>query len=219
MAGRSTARRADHRGCEKYRRLSVRTIATMLLTTSMAMAMSSGARRALRRARPDPSSRHTRSAIAGIECGHAHVRAFTRRRQRPLHVRDTRGSERTRAPGGERRRESSAASSRSTPTACGRWSGSLDDGKSGDKGDGVLQFDWAQGAATGRIEGEPGRTCRRSRSCRIACRFRSPSSTALLRGEEPGEIPLIDDNRVKRYTYTRKETHGAGLEARDRSTQ
>jgi hypothetical protein len=27
-----------------------------------------------------------------------------------------------------------------------------------------------------------------------------------LRGEEPGTIPLIDDNRVKRYSYVKKET-------------
>ena len=30
--------------------------------------------------------------------------------------------------------------------------------------------------------------------------------TSLLRGEEPGTIPLIDDNRVKRYSYVKKET-------------
>jgi Protein of unknown function (DUF3108) len=81
----------------------------------------------------------------------------------------------------------------------------LDDGKSGDKGDGVLQFDWAQGAATGRIEREqvhiPTEPMLQDRlSIQIAV------STALLRGEEPGEIPLIDDNRVKRYAYTRKES-------------
>jgi hypothetical protein len=80
----------------------------------------------------------------------------------------------------------------------------LDDGKSGDKGDGVLQFDWAQGAATGRIEREEVRIPTEPRlqdrqSIQIAV------STALLSGQEPGEIPLIDDNRIKRYTYTRKE--------------
>ncbi len=30
--------------------------------------------------------------------------------------------------------------------------------------------------------------------------------TSLLRGEEPGTIPLIDDNRVKRYSYLKKDT-------------
>jgi hypothetical protein len=80
----------------------------------------------------------------------------------------------------------------------------LDDGKSGDKGDGVLQFDWAQGAAMGRIEREevhiPTEPMLQDRqSIQIAV------SAALLVGQEPGEIPLIDDNRIKRYTYTRKE--------------
>lgn len=80
----------------------------------------------------------------------------------------------------------------------------LDDGKSGDKGDGFLQFDWTQGAATGRIEGEEVRIPTEPKlqdrlSIQIAV------STALLAGQEPGEIPLIDDNRIKRYTYTRKE--------------
>ena len=27
-----------------------------------------------------------------------------------------------------------------------------------------------------------------------------------MRGVEPGTIPLIDDNRIKRYVYTKKET-------------
>jgi hypothetical protein len=31
-------------------------------------------------------------------------------------------------------------------------------------------------------------------------------TTSLLRGEEPGTIPLIDDERVKRYTYRRTGT-------------
>ena len=70
----------------------------------------------------------------------------------------------------------------------------LDDGKSGDKGDGFLQFDWAQGAATGRIEGEEVRiptepNLQDRLSIQIAV------STALLAGQEAGEIPLIDDNR------------------------
>jgi hypothetical protein len=80
----------------------------------------------------------------------------------------------------------------------------LDDGKSGDKGDGALQFDWAQGEVTGRMEREPVNIATEPMlqdrlSIQIAV------SAALLAGAEPGEIPLIDDNRVKRYTYTRKE--------------
>lgn len=80
----------------------------------------------------------------------------------------------------------------------------LDDGKSGNEGDGELHFDWANNRVTGTVEGkpveltaEPGTQDRSSISICVA--------TALLRGIEPGTIPLIDDNRIKRYVYTKKE--------------
>lgn len=81
----------------------------------------------------------------------------------------------------------------------------LDGGKSGNDDDGVLHFDWTQGTVTGEIEGEPidlgaePRLQDRS-SIQIAV------TTMLMRGMEPGTIPLIDDNRVKRYTYSKKES-------------
>jgi hypothetical protein len=81
----------------------------------------------------------------------------------------------------------------------------LDDGKSGNEGDGELHFDWSHNRVTGTVEGkpvdlaaEPGTQDRSSISISVA--------TALLRGVEPGTIPLIDDNRIKRYIYTKKET-------------
>jgi hypothetical protein len=81
----------------------------------------------------------------------------------------------------------------------------LDDGKSGDKGDGTLRFDWADQTVTGTIEREqiklptqPGLQDRLSIQILVM--------TALLRGEEPGTIPLIDDNRVKQYTYAKTGT-------------
>ena len=81
----------------------------------------------------------------------------------------------------------------------------MDDGKSGSKGDGKLQFDWTRNAVSGEIEGEkielglePGLQDRLSIQIDVV--------TSLLRGEEPGTIPLIDDNRVKRYSYVKKET-------------
>jgi len=79
----------------------------------------------------------------------------------------------------------------------------LEDGKSG-KGDGELHFDWSNDSVTGTVEGEPVKltaepgTQDRS-SIQIAV------TTALLRGVEPGTIPLIDDNRIKRYVYAKKE--------------
>jgi hypothetical protein len=78
----------------------------------------------------------------------------------------------------------------------------LDDGKSGTARDGKLHFDWQKNVATGTIEDkkidlplEPGLQDRLSIQIDVV--------TSLLRGEEPGAIPLIDDNRIKRYTYTK----------------
>jgi len=80
----------------------------------------------------------------------------------------------------------------------------LDDGKSGNEDDGELHFDWSRDRVTGVVEGkpveltpEPGTQDRSSISIAV--------TTALLRGVEPGTIPLIDDNRIKRYVYTKKE--------------
>ncbi len=81
----------------------------------------------------------------------------------------------------------------------------FDDGKSGSAKDGHLKFDWDRKVATGEIEGEkielamePGLQDRLSIQIAVV--------TKLLRGEEPGVIPLIDDNRIKRYDYAKKET-------------
>lgn len=78
----------------------------------------------------------------------------------------------------------------------------FDDGKSGTSRDGQLHFDWQQKVATGTIENdkielplEPGVQDRLSIQIDVV--------TSLLRGEEPGAIPLIDDNRIKRYKYTK----------------
>lgn len=85
----------------------------------------------------------------------------------------------------------------------------LDDGKSGDKADGALSFDWDAQRVTGRVEREaidfptqPGLQDRLSIQISVML--------ALLRGEEPGTIAMIDDNRIKRYTY--RKTGSAVLE-------
>ena len=81
----------------------------------------------------------------------------------------------------------------------------LDDGTSSNEKDGELHFDWSRNRVTGVVEAkpvdlpaEPGTQDRSSISLAV--------TTALLRGVEPGTIPLIDDNRIKRYVYTKKET-------------
>lgn len=79
----------------------------------------------------------------------------------------------------------------------------LEDGKSGNDKDGALTFDWQVGKVTGRVEDvavelplEPGVQDRLSIQIAVM--------TALLREESPGTIALIDDERVKRYTYLEK---------------
>jgi hypothetical protein len=78
----------------------------------------------------------------------------------------------------------------------------FEDGKSSTSRDGKLHFDWQKNVATGVIEDqnvnlplEAGLQDRLSIQIDVV--------TSLLRGEEPGAIPLIDDNRIKRYTYTK----------------
>jgi len=103
---------------------------------------------------------------------------------------------------------SSAASERSVmeigPEGVRPLEWRLDDGKSGADKDGKLQFDWTRNTASGEIEGEtinlglePGLQDRLSIQVSVV--------TSLLRGQDPGTIPLIDDNRVKRYSYVKKE--------------
>ncbi|WP_157071661.1 DUF3108 domain-containing protein [Steroidobacter denitrificans] len=75
----------------------------------------------------------------------------------------------------------------------------LDDGTSGNK-DGELHFDWIDRRVSGEVEAEPVdlpiETGLQDRSS-----LQIAVSTALLRGRQPGTIPLVDDNRIKHYSY------------------
>jgi hypothetical protein len=76
----------------------------------------------------------------------------------------------------------------------------VDDGKSGNKEDGELQFDWAQNRVRGTIKGKPvDLAAEPGLQDRISVQI--AVMTALLRGEEPGTIPMIDDDHVKYYLY------------------
>ena len=80
----------------------------------------------------------------------------------------------------------------------------LDDGKTSKDGDGELHFDWSRSSVTGTVEGEPvDLTAEPGTQDRSSIQI--AVTTALLRGVEPGTIALIDDNRIKRYVYTKKE--------------
>jgi hypothetical protein len=85
---------------------------------------------------------------------------------------------------------------------------SLDDGKSGSKQDGDMVFDWTRQLASGVSKGakfevpvSPGVQDRISTQIAVA--------TSLLRGQEPGAISIIDDAKVKSYTYDRTGTGAA----------
>ena len=80
----------------------------------------------------------------------------------------------------------------------------LDDGKASKDDDGELHFDWSRNSVTGTVEGEPvNLTAEPGTQDRSSIQI--AVTTALLRGVEPGTIALIDDNRIKRYVYTKKE--------------
>ena len=77
-----------------------------------------------------------------------------------------------------------------------------EDGTSGTRKDGKLVFDWETRQVSGTLDGEeidlpiePGLQDRLSMQISVM--------TALLRGESPGSISLVDDNRIKDYSYTR----------------
>lgn len=76
----------------------------------------------------------------------------------------------------------------------------VEDGKSGHKEDGELSFDATAMRVRGEIKGEkvdvpiePGLQDRLSVQIAVI--------TALVRGVEPGRIPMVDDDHVKYYVY------------------
>lgn len=79
----------------------------------------------------------------------------------------------------------------------------LDDGKAGKDHDGSLTFDWEAKRVTGTFEEEridlPIETGLQDRLS-----FQIAVLTALLRGKEPGTVPMLDDDRIKPYSYSRK---------------
>jgi hypothetical protein len=92
----------------------------------------------------------------------------------------------------------------------------LDDGKPGNEDDGALQFAWDQQVVSGTVEGErvefplePGMQDRLS--------YQIAAMTALLRGQEPGTMPMLDKDRIKPYSYSRQgpayiKTEGGAFE-------
>jgi len=103
---------------------------------------------------------------------------------------------------------SSAASERSEveigPDGVRPVSWRFDDGRSGTEKDGQLRFDWDKNVATGTVEDKPVQIPLAPRT-QDRLSIQLEVVTALLRGQEPGTITLIDNNKVKRYRYARIE--------------
>lgn len=80
-----------------------------------------------------------------------------------------------------------------------------EDGKSGNKGDGRLQFNWAEQTVTGTYEGKPvNLPLKPGMEDRLSIQI--VAMTALLRGKEPGTIEMVNGDSVREYTYTRGKT-------------
>lgn len=78
----------------------------------------------------------------------------------------------------------------------------LDDGKSGSDGDGTLSFDWTQRSVSGDYHGAPvaliteaGLQDRQSIQVQVIY--------DLLQGHEPGELPMVNDDKIRQYAYSR----------------
>lgn len=89
-----------------------------------------------------------------------------------------------------------------TPQGLRPLSWFADDAKSGNSGDGKVQFDWAAQRVTGEAEGkpvslptEPGMQDRMSMQVSVMAE--------LMRGKEPGTIVMLNDDNVRHYSYTR----------------
>ena len=83
----------------------------------------------------------------------------------------------------------------------------VDDGKSGSREDGDLQFDWANQHVRGTIKGKPvDLPTVAGLQDRISVQIAVMS--ALVRGVDPGTIAMVDDDHIKYYAYkkTRSET-------------
>lgn len=81
----------------------------------------------------------------------------------------------------------------------------LDDGKSGNKGDGRLEFNWAENVVTGTYEGKPVRlTLEAGMQDRLSIQL--GVMTSLMQGNEPGTIAMVNGDSIRHYTYERKRS-------------
>lgn len=92
-----------------------------------------------------------------------------------------------------------------TPQGMRPLSWETNDGKSGNKGDGRLQFNWQTHRVTGTYEGKPV-DLPLAPGTRDRLSIQIVAMTALLRGEQPSTISMVNGDSIKEYTYTRGAT-------------
>ena len=80
----------------------------------------------------------------------------------------------------------------------------LDDGKSGNKGDGRLEFDWTRNIVSGTYEGQPVRLpLEPNMQDRLSIQL--GVMITLMQGQEPGTIGMVNGDSIRHYTYERKQ--------------
>lgn len=77
----------------------------------------------------------------------------------------------------------------------------FDDGMKKSEEDVLLDFDWTAGRVTGVAKGQPVDLATVP-NAQDPVSIQIATMVALMNGGQPGEIPLIEGPRVKRYTYT-----------------
>lgn len=80
-----------------------------------------------------------------------------------------------------------------------------DDGRSGEKGNGSLQFDWTAKIASGTYDGQPVKLpLEPGMQDRLSIQI--GAMVALIGGHEPGTIAMINGDSIRHYTYTRGQS-------------
>jgi hypothetical protein len=79
------------------------------------------------------------------------------------------------------------------------------DGRSGAKGDGKLQFDWNTNTVSGTYEGQPVKLALEP-GMQDRLSIQIGVMAALAAGAEPGTIAMVNGDNIRHYTYTRGKT-------------
>jgi hypothetical protein len=78
----------------------------------------------------------------------------------------------------------------------------LEDGKSGEDGDGDLKFDWAANTVTGEYEGKPVELPTQT-GLQDRLSIQLAVTAALVQGRQPASIAMVNGDRMREYTYAR----------------